>query len=63
VSGLDIYYGLCLVGGLGLAIYGAVSMRRPRRKPETPNSYPQGMIPMMLGSALFFLAVWNAVGL
>ncbi|BBE24533.1 hypothetical protein MN0502_34160 (plasmid) [Arthrobacter sp. MN05-02] len=63
MSGLDVYLGLCLVGGLGLAIYGAVSMRRPRRKPETPNSYPQGMIPIMLGSTLFFLAVWNAVGL
>ena len=63
MSGLDIYYGLCLIGGATLFVYGAVSGRRRERRPETPNSYPQGVIPMMLGSALFFLAVWNAVGL
>lgn len=61
MNGLDVYHLLCLAGGVALFVYGVVSGRRPRREPETPNSYPQGMMPMLFGATLFFLPMWGQV--
>lgn len=61
MSGLDVFYLLCLVGGANLFVYGVVSGRRAGREADTVNSYPRGVMSMVLGAALFFLPVWSQV--